>query len=83
MQDREDAWAQAVKVAGGQISRLRRVGRKLSRNDVRGVVMAQIIRFLSTCDDHRAARAFLEDRTAKVDDVIDSFDVSETVEHGR
>lgn len=83
LQDREDAWAQAVRVAGEQIGRLRRVGRKLSRNDVRVVVMAQIIRFLSACDDHRAARAFLEDRAAKVDDVIDSFDVNAMGERGR
>lgn len=82
-QDREDAWTQAVEVAGEQISRLRRVGRKLSRNDVRVVVTAQIIRFLSTCDDRRAARAFLEDRTAEVDDAIDSFDVNATGERGR
>lgn len=45
--------------------------------------MAQIIRFLSTCDDRRAARAFLEDRTAKVDDAIDSFEVNVTGERGR
>ena len=69
----EDAWTQALEVAGEQINRLRRVSRTLSRNDLRVVVMAQIIRFLSACVENRAACAFIEGRNGAVEDVIESF----------
>ncbi len=74
----EDAWMRAIKVAGEQVGRLRRVGRKLSRNDIRIVVMAQIIRFLSTCAESQAAYAFLEHQNGKINDVIASFEVNAT-----
>ena len=74
----EDAWIRAVEVAGEQIDRLRRVGRMLSRNDLRVVVMAQIVRFLSACAGNHAACAFIEGRTSEVEDVIASFAVTET-----
>ena len=78
-QNNQHAWSRAVEVAGQQINRLRRVGRKLSRNDLRVVVMAQIVRFISTCADSRAACAFIEDRNGEVESVIDSFAVTEPV----
>ena len=74
----EDAWTRAVEVAGEQIDRLRRVGRTLSRNDLRVVVMAQIVRFLSACSGNQAACAFIEGRNSEVEDVIASFTVTET-----
>ena len=40
----EDAWTRAIQVAARQIHRLRRVGRTLSRNDLRVVIMAQVVR---------------------------------------
>ena len=74
----EDAWTRAVEVAGEQIDRLRRVGRTLSRNDLRIVVMAQIVRFLSVCAENRATCAFVEGRNSEVEDVIDSFALTGT-----
>ena len=74
----KDAWTRAVEVAGEQIDRLRRVGRTLSRNDLRVVVMAQLVRFLSASAEYRAACAFIEGRTSEVEDVIESFAVTET-----
>ena len=47
MKTPQRAWKQALEVAGTQIERLRKVGRNLSRNDIRIVVMAQVVRFLS------------------------------------
>ena len=76
----EDAWARAVDVAGNQIDRLRRVDRKLSRNDLRVVVMAQIVRFLSGCVGPAAARAFMESRHSEVEDVIESLALNTTDE---
>ena len=76
LQTPEDAWVRAIEVAGMQINRLRQVGRRLSRNDIRIVVMAQIIRFLSTCTESGEAHVFLEFQNRKIDDVIDSFEVN-------
>ena len=75
----EDAWARAVHVAGQQIDRLRRVGRSLSRNDLRVVVMAQIVRFLSAGAENRTACTYLEGRNREIEDVINSFSVTEPV----
>ena len=72
----EDAWARAVEVAGEQIDRLRRVGRTLSRNDLRVVVMAQIVRFLSACAESQAACTFIEGRNSEIEDAIESFAVN-------
>ena len=74
----EDAWTRAVVVAGEQIDRLRRVGRTLSRNDLRVVIMAQLVRFLSASTEYRAACTFIEGRISEVEDVIESFAVTET-----
>ena len=72
----ESAWMQAIRLAGEQASRLRRAGRHLSRNDVRVVVMAQVIRFLSTGVEPRIAGAFLKRQQGRIDDVVDSFSVN-------
>ena len=69
----ENTWAHAVKVAGEQVGRLRRVGRQLSRNDLRVVVMAQVVRFLSDCVEPTAARAMIENRHRDVEDAIESL----------
>ena len=74
----EEAWARAVDVARNQIDRLRRVGRELSRNDLRVVVMAQIVRFLSGCAEPVTARAFMENRPSEIEDVIESLAVNAT-----
>ena len=74
----EDAWTRAIQVATRQIHRLRRVGRTLSRNDLRVVIMSQVVRFLSCSPEPGAARAFLESRSTEVEDTIESFVVSTT-----
>ena len=76
----ESAWMQAIRMANEQIGRLRRTGRHLSRNDVRVVVTAQVIRFLSIGVEPRAAGAFLERRQGSIDDVVDSFRVNQSSE---
>lgn len=72
-----DAWNCGVDVARDQISRLRRVGRQLSRNDIRVVLMAQIIRFLSVSSNPGAAHTFLEGSDGRINEVIDSLGVSQ------
>ena len=79
---KDDAWARAIEVATGQIARLRRVGRRLSRNDIRVVLTAQVIRFLSTCADPQAAHAFLEQKNGCIDNAVDSFVVNGRAELG-
>ncbi len=74
----EDAWNQALAVAGNQIERLRRVGRKLSRNDIRVVLTAQVIRFLSNSDDLEAAYAFLADKENTIDRTISLWELNPT-----
>lgn len=64
------AWKQALEVAGAQVGRLRKVGRNLSRNDIRVVIMAQLVRFLSLHVGHEDAMSFLEGCRGDVDQVI-------------
>ena len=76
----EEAWTRAIEVAGDQISRLRGVGRRLSRNDIRVIVMSQIIRFLSTSTDPQSVHAFLEEKNRRIDAAIDFYAVTGTAE---
>lgn len=73
------AWKRCMDVAGDQIDRLRRVGRHLSRNDIRVIVTAQVIRFLSAFVDHHAADPLFELQRDRIDEMIDSFTVNRTV----
>ena len=50
-----ESWPIVTTVAMKQVQRLRSSGRRLSRNDVRVIVMAQLLRRLST--SHRLATA--------------------------
>lgn len=53
-QDREIG--QEIRVlAADQVGRFRKRGRRLSRNDARVIVMAQVLKFLSLCPDVRVA----------------------------
>lgn len=70
----EEAWSRAVRVAGDQVDRLRRCGQSLSRNDIRAIVTAQIIRLLSTGSDPAAAHDFLRRRDGRIADLIESLD---------
>lgn len=53
-----------------QIRRLRATGRHLSRNDVRIIVMAQILKQLSVSQDIEKAVSFLESAGSKVEKII-------------
>ena len=73
MKTPQRAWKQALEVAGSQIERLREVGRSLSRNDIRIVIMAQVVRFLSLHVGREDAAGFLEVCRGDVDQVIGEF----------
>lgn len=66
----EGAIAAAAGVADGQVRRLRARGRSLSRNDVRVILMAQLIRFLSAEADPAAAAAWLEEADGEIEKQI-------------
>ena len=70
------AWKQALEVAGAQIERLRVVGRNLSRNDIRVVIMAQLVRFLSLHVRYQDATGFLEECRDDVDQIVGEFSVN-------
>lgn len=55
-----ELWETVTPLAASQIRRLRGSGRRLSRNDVRVIVMAQLIRQLSISHDLDTALALLE-----------------------
>lgn len=55
----EIVWAKAEEGALHQVARLRRRGRRLSRNDIRIIIMAQLLRRLSAEPDADAATAKL------------------------
>lgn len=65
-----DLWGTIRRKAASQVIRLRRVGRKLSRNDVRIVVMAQLIRQLSRSYTLDAVSSLLEASGAEIEAAI-------------
>jgi adenine-specific DNA methylase len=71
--DLEHVVQEARRDAQGQIRRLRAVGRRLSRNDVRVIVMAQVIKGLSQAAAGRPLREQLSAAEAAVESVIDQF----------
>ena len=75
----EDAWKYGLQIARDQIKRLRGVGQQLSRNDIRVIVTAQIIRLLSTSADPQSAYAFIESQNGEIDAAIDTFEINRTV----
>ena len=79
----QDAWNRAREIAEDQIGRLRRAGRRLSRNDIRIVIMAQVVRFLSIRADVRKAGEFLDGRNGPVEEMVQTFKVHRTAELGR
>lgn len=69
----DDLWAAVTPTIVHQIERLRSAGRRLSRNDVRIIVMAQLLRPLSLAPSMREALAHLEVNAVQVESVIDRF----------
>ncbi|MCG8417927.1 MAG: DUF1156 domain-containing protein [Proteobacteria bacterium] len=66
-----DLWGVVAPSAGDQIERLRRSERRLSRNDVRVIVMAQVLRQLSIDPTSAASLALLDASASEVEDLIE------------
>ena len=65
-----ELWGTTRQKAARQVARLRKVGRKLSRNDVRVIVMAQLVRQLSRSDTREAAMRSLEASRSEIESTI-------------
>ena len=68
-----ELWGTAPQKAARQIARLRKAGQKLSRNDVRVIVMAQVVRHLSRSDTREAAMRSLETSRSEIESTINSL----------
>lgn len=66
-----DLWVTVAPPAQEQVNRLRAAGRKLSRNDVRIIVMAQLLRQLSRAPTMDSALQLLDIANGDVEDLID------------
>lgn len=73
-----DLWGTIRPKAANQVIRLRESGRKLSRNDVRIIVMAQLIRQLSRSHTLESALSLLEASNAEIEHAIDALHVTNT-----
>lgn len=67
---KRDLWESIIPVAEEQVRRLRESGRRLSRNDVRIIVMAQLLQHLSTSDTVEAALASLNAAHSDIEALI-------------
>lgn len=67
------SWSAAVLTATSQVQRLRRAGRELSRNDIRVVVTAQVLRHLSSIDSTSVALAMLDERVDEIETLIEQL----------
>jgi putative DNA methylase len=67
----DDVWSNALDVAEHQIKRFRDTGRSLSRNDLRVIVMAQLLRYLSHLDGVATAMRALDRETNTTDLALD------------
>jgi putative DNA methylase len=76
-----DLWLQVKTVASHQVARLRDSGRKLSRNDIRIIVMAQLLRMLSTTPTVDVAMAKLTGMQGEIQDVIATLAQEEERHH--
>lgn len=65
-----DPWLQVKKTATNQVARLRATGRRLSRNDVLIIVMAQLLRELSGGPSLSAAIGFLGNAATSIEAVV-------------
>ena len=65
-----ELWNHVSAAAFDQVHRLRTAGRRLSRNDVRIIVMGHLLRELSVCGTLESALALLDANEAMVEDVI-------------
>ena len=68
-----DLWGTISPKATSQVIRLRETGRKLSRNDVRIIIMAELIRQLSRSHTLEAALSLLESSGPEIEAAIESL----------
>jgi len=68
-----DLWAEVLSTARHQVERLRTSGRWLSRNDLRIIVMAQLVRRLSQSCTSAEALVDLERENDATETAIDNF----------
>ena len=80
-----DPWETVRSVAAGQVRRMRASGRRLSRNDVRVIIMAQLLRQLSNSDAMEAALASLDASDCHIEALVAELHVagSEQVDGNR
>ena len=60
-------------IAAHQVSRLRQSGRHLSRNDVRIILMAQVVCELSKSGDSQQRLAYLADQSGAIERAIEQL----------
>ena len=68
-----DLWGTIVPIISDRVERLRERGRKLSRNDIRIIVMGQLIRQLSQLRTFEEAQSLLETSEPKIEAAIQSL----------
>jgi len=68
-----DLWGEVISAATKQVHRFDNAGRYLSRNDVRIIVMAQLLRQLSMTFSSSTALDLLNANTAEIEKVIDQL----------
>jgi putative DNA methylase len=71
-----DLWGLVAQDAGAQVDRFTAAGRRLSRNDIRVIVMAQTLRHLSHYRSIATALERLEGAFTKIDEGIERLHVS-------
>jgi len=71
--ENRNAWPEVVTVAEHQVTRLRDSGRKLSRNDVRIIVMAQLLRWLTQGHQSKEATDSLAEASTMIEDAIEKL----------
>jgi len=67
------------RLASDQVGRFNAAGRRLSRNDIRVVVMAQLLRLLSTFPSPPTVNRWLNERVAAVEALIDAIAAGQSV----
>ena len=72
-----DLWGTIVPKSTGHVVRYREAGRKLSRNDVRIIVMAQLIRQLSRSHTLESALVLLEASDQEIESAIENIHVAD------
>jgi len=68
-----DAFSAAIPIAADQVRRFREAGRRLSRNDIRVIVMAHLLRELSGSDSIDAALRLLDSANSKIEALIEDL----------